>query len=155
MSDSVLGAGEATAKTEPVLALKLLPAEVLRRCLLNEWTYSYLVKRDTEAQRGKMPGPRGFLPPCPHLFLLHFFLTTSAAMRRNSKRKKKRRRRKCGGFSLFLHNVKKIAFANYRSLKAIRVFGGDSGHEQKRQSEHPAQNFSSIRLYQAKGGKRC
>lgn len=89
MSDSVLGAGEATAKTEPVLALKLLPAEVLRRCLLNEWTYSYLVKRDTEAQRGKMPGPRGFLPPCPHLFLLHFFLTTSAAMRRNSKRKKK------------------------------------------------------------------
>lgn len=56
-------------------------------------------------------------------------------------------------FSPFLHNVKKIAFANYRSLKAIRVFGGDSGHRQKRQSERPAQNFSSIRLYQAKGKK--
>lgn len=70
-----------------------------------------------------------------------------------NERLEKKGRRKCGGFSPFLHNVKKIAFANYRSLKAIRVFGGDSGHKQKRQSERPAQNFSSIRLYQAKGKK--
>lgn len=123
---------------------------------MNERTQDHLLNGETEDQRGKRPSPRVLLLPRPHLSLLHFspsiFL---AAMRRNSKRKvrKKNGRRKCGGFSPFLHNVKKIAFANYRSLKAIRVFGGDSGHKQKRQSERPAQNFSSIHLYQAKGKK--
>ena len=64
-------------------------------------------------------------------------------------------------FPPFLHNEKKIAFANYHSLKAIRVFGGDSGHEQKRQSERPTQNFSSIRFVPSKtgvgelGGRGC
>ena len=80
-------------------------------------------------------------------------------MRRNSKRKirvkkkKKKEDKNVVDFPPFLHNVKKIAFANYHSLKAIRVFGGTLGTSRRdRQSERPTQNFSSIRLYRAKWG---
>lgn len=60
-----------------------------------------------------------------------FSLRTLAAVRGNSKQNTRvKRGRKYGGFPR-LHNVKKIAFANYHSLKAIRVFGGNSGHKQK------------------------
>lgn len=60
-----------------------------------------------------------------------FSLRTVAAVRGNSKQNTRVKRGRNMVDSPHLHNVKKIAFANYHSLKAIRVFGGNSGHKQK------------------------
>lgn len=51
-------------------------------------------------------------------------------VQRNTERKVrvgKKKKKKCSRFPLLYHNAKKIAFANYHSLKAIRVLEGTVG----------------------------
>ena len=79
-------------------------------------------------------------------------------MRRNLKskirvKKKKKEDENVVDFPPFLHNVKKIAFANYHSLKAIRVFGGTLGTSRRDRASAPRKISPAFVCTEQNGGR--